>query len=473
MGDIMRTKILMLICLSSLTGCANIGILSKYNPPPTQVNPHDVVNKASSWSSLAPSELPVTDWIGSFEDPILIGLVEEALAANKNITSSVARLDAAVARLRIARGNKFPTVDTNSRITRRETTLPFVIPTNLSTGISTTWEADLWGRIKSTIASNKSFTEASRADYAGARLSIAGQVTLGWFDLIEAQLLSELSARDLETRKRALQQTQSRFEGGVNGASDVSLAKSSMSNALALQSTREQSLLNIRRSLEILLNRYPAGKIQASEDFPSLPLLSGAGTPSDVLRRRPDLLAAENRIYAQGLQVDVARKNLLPRFSLTANGDLSSTSFSDLFDIESIALTLISNLSAPLYQGGRLRAEIVQQEAILREQLEIYAGIALVAFSEMEDGLIAEKKLSEQEAAISESLKEAMKAEERLEIRYNEGLASILQLLDAQSRRITAEGQLISARKERLSNRARLHVALGGGFETGLDQPIE
>ena len=199
-------------------------------------------------------------------------------------------------------------------------------------------------------------------------------------------------------------------------------------------------------------NRAKEASRRAAEDLPILPPLSGAGTPGDILRKRPDLLAAERRLYAQGLQVDVARKNLLPRLSFNANGNFSSTTFADFLDIESLALTLVSNLSAPLYQGGRLRADIKQQEAIMIEQLEIYAGVALSAYLEVENALDAEQRLLDQEMALRTSLNEAIKAEERLEIRYKEGLATILQLLDAQSRRISAEGQLISARKERFSN---------------------
>ena len=177
-------------------------------------------------------------------------------------------------------------------------------------------------------------------------------------------------------------------------------------------------------------------------------------------------MAAERRLYQQGLQVDVARKNLLPRLTLTGNGNLSSTSLADFFDIDALAAQLLGNFSAPLFQGGRLKGNIEQQEAILREQLESYAGVALGAYLEVENALDAEQRLLDRETALRTSLDEARKAEDRLELRYTEGLATILQLLDAQSRRISAEGQLISARKERLANRVRMHVALGGGFET-------
>jgi len=464
----MRLAILISASVIGFSGCANLGGLSKFTPEKTVIVAEDVTPQSPLWTEAAPEDLPTTDWIGSFSDSTLVSLVNEALEANTNIRSAAARVDAALARARISRADKLPSVNTNSSITRTETSLPFQTPTNLSSGISVDWEADLWGRVKNGIASDELAAQASQADYAGARLSIAGQVAQGWFDLIEARLLSELSDRDVETLERALRLTQRRFEGGVTGSSDVRLARSSVANAQALQASREQRLSALTRSLEILLRRYPAEEIQVTEDLPRLPPLTGAGTPGYVLRKRPDLLAAERRLKAQGLQIDIARKNLLPRLSLTGNGNLSATSFEDFFDIDALAMRLAANLSAPIFQGGRLKGNIEQQEAILREQLESYAGVALNAYLEVENALDAEQRLAERETALRTSLNEAREAEDRLELRYTEGLATILQLLDAQSRRISAEGQLISARKERLTNRVRMHVALGGGLESDI-----
>ena len=147
------------------------------------------------------------------------------------------------------------------------------------------------------------------------------------------------------------------------------------------------------------------------------------------------------------------------------------TGWEKLFDINSLIASIAGGLTAPIFQGGRLKGNIAQQEAILRQQLESYAGTALNAYLEVENALDAEGRLAEREVALRISLNESQEAENRLELRYTEGLATILQLLDAQSRRISAEGQLISARKERLANRVRMHVALGGGFESDVLLP--
>ena len=464
----MRLAILISASVMCLSGCANLGSLSKIKPEATIAAAQEALPQKQIWDETAPQDLPTTDWIGSFSDPALVSLVNEALEANTNIRAAAQRLEAAQQRRVISRADRLPNVTTSSRVTRTESSLPFQTPNNLSSGVSAAWEADLWGRISDQVKISELNLEATNADYAGARLSIAGQVTQGWFDIIEARLLTELSDRDVETLERSLRLTQRRFEGGVVGSSDVRLARSSLADAKALKATREQRLSALTRNLEVLLRRYPSEELEAARDLPVLPPLSGAGTPGYVLRKRPDLLAAESRMKAQGYQIDIARKGLLPRLNLTANGNLSSTEFSEFFDIDSLAMQLIAGVTGPIYQGGRIRADIKQQQALLAEQLENYAGTALNAYLEVENALDAEDRLLERETALRVSLNEAQKAEDRLELRYTEGLATILQLHDAQSRRISAEGQLISARKERLANRVRMHIALGGGFESDL-----
>ena len=191
--------------------------------------------------------------------------------------------------------------------------------------------------------------------------------------------------------------------------------------------------------------------------------MTGAGSPGEIFLRRPDLLAAERRMQASGLRVDISKKNLLPRLTLDGGSSSTGGSINRLFSLDNLIASIAGGLTAPLFEGGALRADIARNEAILEQQLEAYADTALGAYLEVENALDAEDRLRERKEALEIALEEAQKAEERLELRFSEGLASILQLLDAQSRRISSEGQLISARKERLANRVRLHLALGGG----------
>ncbi len=430
--------------------------------PPAPTNAQ--TNK-SKWVEPSPDRLPTTDWIAGFNDPVLDTLVAEALTANANVRAAAARLAAAEAGAASSRSGLYPSVNVSGNASRTESANS-LIPgnTSLSLGGGVSWEMDMWGRIRDGANAGDLEAQASNADYAGTRLSIAGRTTQTWFNLIEARLLNDLAQRNVQTQERALRLTKRRFDGGVSGSSDYRLARSALANSQATLAFRQQNEAAITRSLETLLRRYPEDAIQARADLPMLPPLTGAGTPDEIFLRRPDLLAAERRMQAAGLQVDIAKKNLLPRLTLTGNTSTGGNSLGRLFSIESLIGSIAGGLTAPVFQGGALKANVARNDALLRAQLETYADTALNAYREVENALDAEELLGVREDALAVSLDEAQKAEERLEQRFSEGLASILQLLDAQSRRINTEGQLISARKERLANRVRLHLALGGGL---------
>lgn len=451
------------VSLLALSGCASLN--GRLAPEPEPVVTTDVVETPpGDWVEYAPEALPSTLWVQDFNDPILFALVDEALRENNTIGAAYARLDAARARRGIAGADRLPSVSANGGLSRSENANDFIPDsTSISAGLSASWEPDFWGRVADGIQAADLDVEATQYDIASARLSIAGQVSQLWFDVIEARLLSELSIRDVETQERALRLTQRRFEGGVAGSSDVRLARTSLANSQALQASRLQNQSVLTRRLEVLLARYPADALDAAANLPVLPTLSGAGAPIMMLSQRPDLIAIEARLAGQGLQIDLARKALLPRLSLTGSTSLAGGGLESFFDLDALASRLAANLTAPIFQGGRLKANVEQQRALLRVQLEQYASAVLDAYLDVENALDAETRLTERETALQTAVVEAQQAENRLELRYSEGLATILQLLDAQSRRLSAEGQLITARGERLANRVRLHVALGGG----------
>jgi NodT family efflux transporter outer membrane factor (OMF) lipoprotein len=463
----------------SLTACQTI---RDFGPEPTVTDVTAEVPVKPDWVELAPNDLPSTDWVADFQSPALTSLVDTALEKNPTIGQNLAQLEAALASIRTSRADLLPTLNFSSSITRSRGGNDFnTDSTNYSLGFSSGWEVDLFGRIRDRVNSSEMGAAASSADLAGVRLSIAGQVGQTWFNIIEADLLVDLSRREIKTQERALRLTQRRFDNGLSGSSDVRLARSSVANAKALQATRLQTRDQLIRSLKVLLREYPDAAMDIPSDLPLLPTLTGAANPAYLLQKRPDVLAAERRIAQAGLNVDVARKALYPSLNLT--GSVSEQQLSsdgnpnfdllDLFDLQEMAKRLTAQLTAPIFQGGRLDAQIESQKAVLRQRIESYVSTVLTAYQEVENALDAEGRLAEREAALRESLSEAQQAEDRLETRYVEGLATILQLLDAQTRRLNAEGQLIGARAERLNNRVRMQVAFGGGQYGAEIQPVE
>jgi len=152
--------------------------------------------------------------------------------------------------------------------------------TNFSTGLNASWEPDFWGRIADDISISELGSEAAATDVASARLSITGQVAQTWFSLIETKLLDDLSLEEIKTQKRALNQSQRRFEAGLSSSADVRLTRSSLALAEATRASRRQRLASLSRQVEILLNRYPSGLIDSATDLPDLPLLTGVGAPT-------------------------------------------------------------------------------------------------------------------------------------------------------------------------------------------------
>lgn len=473
----LSASLLLGAAILSLSACQT---LSSIGPEPTVVNAKAEVPVLPDWVEPAPNELPSTDWVGDFRSPALSQFVDRALEKNATIGQNAAQFDAALAAIRTSRSSLFPSLSASGGITRSRGGVDFNAgSTSYSLGLNSSWEADLFGRIRDEISAAEAGAMASSADLAGVRLSIAGLVAQAYFNIIEASLLVDLSERDIDTQARALRLTQRRFDNGISGSSDVRLARSAVANAEATQASRLQNRDRLIRGLKVLLREYPDASLDVPTDLPNLPVLTGAASPAYLLQKRPDILAAERRIAQSGLNVDLARKALYPTLNLS--GSLSEQILSspnnnfdilDLFDLQEIAKRLTASLAAPIFQGGRLDAQIESQRAILTGRVESYVGTVLTAYQEVENALDAEGRLAERETALRVSLEEARLAEERLEDRYVEGLATILQLLDAQSRRLNAEGQLISARSERLNNRVRMHVAFGGGDYGSEQQPI-
>ena len=254
----MRVMLLTASALVLLSGCNTLD----FRPDPTPVTTEIPAAPAQDWTEYAANELPNTDWVGAFNDPVLTSLVNEALGSNTSILAAQALYEASAARLDISEADKLPTVTGSAGLTRNQFGfelfddnhgVPDSAFTNASQSLSVnaSWVPDVWGRIKDQINASELNLAAAQADYAGARLAVTSQVTQTWFSLIEARLLLELAQRDVETQERALRLTQRRFESGVAQSTDVRLARSSVANSEAVEASRKQQVASLTRGLEI------------------------------------------------------------------------------------------------------------------------------------------------------------------------------------------------------------------------------
>lgn len=436
-----------------------------------------------NWASAEVSaEMPDNNWLDVFGDPTISDLVREALAANPSLRSQAFTVAATQAQARATYGRSLPNVSIGGSAGLTSTPVEIAGDINrldsetFGLDASLSWEADLWGRVDAQIDAARADLVASQEDFRAARLSLAGQTVIAWFDLSDAIAQQRVAAETVTARERALELTERRFSRGLSTALDVRTARSSLASAEASVAAREQATGNAIRRLEILLGRYPSGLIEVETPLPLLPTIAPGGAPADVLVRRPDVAASEARLVAAGFRAEQARLSLFPSISITARASSSEDAIGDALDPARLAAQLISNLSAPVFTGGALRAEREAAQARAESAAENYVSTVLTAWNEVEDTLAADGFLAVQETAQTRALEEARLAEELGERQYANGLISIFNLIDLQTRRLTAESSVISARSARASNRVRYHLALGGGapeLATGLAPDLE
>lgn len=412
---------------------------------------------------------PTADWLAQFNDPTLTALVAEALAKNTTLEARAALNRASRAAARSARGQRLPSL--SASLTGGGTSSGVIVAGQeerfndplYGFGVDASWEADLWGRVSNSIAQADADLAASEADLAATELSVAAQTAIAWIALNEALAQERIAVLSYQARESVLSITDRRVKSGVLGPLELRTARSALAGAEAVIAARRQASTEAARRLEVLLGRYPGAEITATATIPELAPMDAEGNPALLLSRRPDIAALEAQVVSAGLRAEEARLAMLPALRITGSAGNDSTELEDVFDPALIGARLIANLTQPLFTGGRLKAQ--QEAAIARVEAAVssYAGGVLNAWREVEDALTADVLLAQQEAAQFVAFEEARYAEELAERQYISGTITIFNLIDAQTRHLTAESQFVSARASRAINRVSYHLALGGG----------
>ena len=416
---------------------------------------------------------PAATWLDDMNSPEMSDLAREALAGSPDLQIVEAQYRAARWRARGSfGGNLLPSLSVGADASRNETptaTDARIRTDTVSSNVIASWEIDLWGRLASRALASDLSADAAEEDLNGARLSIAGQSSRAWVNLIEAQQLLALAREDLETRERALDLTQRRYDAGIATSLALRTARSQVASARAFEAQAQDSLLISSRRLQEIMGRYPDGTLRAEGELPELAPLAAAGAPADLLERRPDVLASENRMRAAGFRMHEARAAMLPRLTLTGTAG-SSAPGRDLGAVN-YSVNMISNvvagLTMPIFNGGALFAESRASVADRRAAAADYVRTSIAAWREVEGAISADQSFEVRERQFAIAAEEAREAQALAEREYARGVATLFELIDSYTRRIDAERGLITARAARVSNRITYHVALGGGARTG------
>ena len=459
-------KLPLLILLGGiLGGCAS----SNQLPPDTTTA---VLIPPVSWSAVTAENAvrpgSITDeWLKDFNSPQLEQLVAEAIAHNHDLKIAALNWYSANETASIASSNLLPTIEggTSSKRSRSISSTDRASISNRHTlDVSAVWEVDLWNRLSNQERSAITLTEAVAADLRAARLSLAAEVAQNWFDSVESKQQTELAEYQLNADQQALKVVEDRFQNGLVDALDLHLIKIELTASEERLASKRMGQNLLLRELETLLGRYPAAELTVSEPMPEIGGSIPAGLPSDLLKRRPDIAASNKRMVAAGLDAEVAAKNRLPSFSLTASGGTSSSELKNLLDWDFLIWSLLGDLTQPLFQQERLKAEEMLERIEHREALINHAQIIRTAFREVEDALDADHYQRLRVESLTRAANESHSAAVLALYRYQNGLTDILTLLDAKQRAYTHESKRLRAVADHINNRITLHLALGGSF---------
>lgn len=424
-----------------------------------------------AWGSATDHGAAAQGWVADFRDAGLSAIMDEALAGNLQLQAALARLDQAEALARIEGADRWPDLalaGSASRSMSNNLADPPLRNRSDRFGVDAvaSWELDLWGRVRAQSLAAGADAAAAQADYAALRLSLGSRVAAAWFATIAARRQEALALETLRSFESNLTTVDERFQRGLSPALDLRLTRANVATARSNYAQQQRLADASARQLEVLLGRYPAGSVAVSDALPEALDPIPAGLPSDLLLRRPDILGAGQRLMAADARLQESRRALLPAIRLTGSYGRASSELDnilkDSFDVWSLA----GNITAPIFQGGRLRANVDRSDARLAETVANYRDTVLTAFREVESALAAEAYLAGQLEALGISVEESSGAQQLAEERYERGLSDIITVLESQRRAFNARSAYIATQNELLQNRLALYLALGGDILT-------
>ena len=401
-------------------------------------------------------------WLKSFKDPQLDALVAEVLTNNPDLRVAAARVEQAAAQVRLAGATLKPQV---SALARGGGALSGDSSGLEGAGIFANWELDVWGRVRAGREAASGQYDGAALDTEYARQSLAALVAKSWFIATEARLQKAIAEEMAAASERQLAFAQDRLRVGRGDEYELALSRANLATFRDSVKTLDLAYQQALRALEALAGRYPAAALEVPPRLAALPGPVPVGMPSELLERRPDVIAAERRVAAAFHRVQEAKAARLPRISLTAALTSISSELFVLKDRDNPVWSAGASLSQPLYLGGSLQSQIEIRTAEQKQAIAEYGRVGARAFGEVENALSSAFTLDEREAILTQLVADNSRALELANVRYRVG-AGDLRAVQQQSLALhAARTALLRVQAERLVQRVNLHLALGGSFE--------
>ncbi len=417
----------------------------------------------AQWTGAGAGAGEVSDnWLVEFHDDQLAAAVAEAIAHNADLSVGAARVEQAMLYAKLAGAKLYPSVDLLARGGGKLSGDSSGIQGALLTA---TWELDLWGRVRYGRAASSAQAASAQADFAYARESIAAQVAKSWFLATEAGLQIEAAGETIRASEELVRVADERARVGVANQEDVFVARASVGGYRDALRQLELGRVQAIRALELLLGRYPSAAAAITAQLPGFPGEVPAGLPSELLERRPDVVAAERRVAAAFNRIGEAKAARLPAIALTTGVSAISSELFVLKEHDNPVWSVGANLVAPLYKGGALKTQVEIRTAEQKQAIAEYGAVGLRAFGEVEGALAAEIAAREREEILAQVLSDNQQALTVVQTQFNVGSTDLRSVEQRQLALSATRSALIRMQAEQRVQRVNLHLALGGSFE--------
>jgi NodT family efflux transporter outer membrane factor (OMF) lipoprotein len=430
--------------------------------------------ESNGWKVAQPSDhLPRGAWWDLFADPDLRALEQEVATANQDLKIAEARLREARAAVRFNRAGLFPTISTSlgASSIRASSNQPFLSSTfqpghsgEFLWSLDLSYEVDLWGRVRRTVASARHEAQATAADLETAQLSLQAELAIDYFELRAADAQQQLLNETVKAFEDALRLTENRFRGGAAAQSDVAQAQTQLDTTRVQATDIAVQRAQFEHAIAILIGKPPADFSLPLRPLDHRPPDIPTGVPSQLLERRPDIAAAERRVAEANEQIGIARAAYYPTVTLNASVGFEGSSFGNFLNASSLLWAVGTSITQTIFDGGRRRATSEAALAAYDATVAGYRQTTLTAFQQVEDNLVALRVLEQEAQQQRRAVESAQLSLKLFTNRYRGGVDNYLQVITAQTVALQNQRNEIDILRRRIDASVLLVKALGGGW---------
>jgi NodT family efflux transporter outer membrane factor (OMF) lipoprotein len=485
---LLRFLLGLMVLILLVGGCSHIPMVGPDYTKPTAPEAEQWIEKDDPKIKSEPTDL--STWWRVFEDPVLDALIETAYQQNLPLQIAGIRILEARAQLGIAVGNIYPQTQQGRGAYTRVNLSEHAANTTrgadfaygeIDLGFDAAWELDFWGKFRRSVESSLGVLEASVASYDDILVTLTAEVARTYVLILTLEERLAIARENVRIQERSLRIAEARFEGGEVTELDVQQARALLGSTQALIPRLQASLRQAKNGLSILLGKLP-GEVDRMLDepkpIPTVPAEVGVGIPAELLRRRPDIRFAERQLAAQSAQIGVAKADLYPHLvlfgsigirasdaALTAAGGLGGSTFSDLWDSDSIEFFGGPAFKWDILNYGRIRNRVRIQDARFQQLVVNYRNTVLSAAQEVEDAIAAFLHTQDEAGFLSKSVGASARSVELSMIQYREGLVDYQRVLDTQRFLAQEQDFLTATNGDVAINLIAMYKALGGGWQ--------